>query len=99
MKKPRRKTVSVGKQLAQINFALSNHCVPVQGREALAAVAESMLMDSGNYLGFSYLYPYDDWKDLKGENRREYETRRKYLISSKIKDDYNDEVKERLYRH
>lgn len=86
-----KKTVSVGRQLAHINWFLSHNGEHEHdaARRAMCTMAEIILFESGNYRGFTYLMPYDEWNDHSIDERRYQEYRRQYFISDKIMDDYN----------
>ena len=51
----KRKTVEVSALKDQINFMLANSRCPVEGRKSMMVILENVLMETGNYRGFSYL--------------------------------------------
>jgi hypothetical protein len=51
----KRKTIEVGKLLNAANAALSAKDSTADGREAVCAMIEYVLMDTNNYAGFRYL--------------------------------------------
>lgn len=84
-----RKTLEVGKIIYRVNNYLANPNSTPDGREAMIAMLEGVLFDTGNYQGFKYL-------DLKLDEDGNVETlgcgsRRYYFVSSKILEDYEKE--------
>lgn len=64
-----RKTVSVESLLRQANAMLAAKGSTPDGREAVCALLESVLLETGNYVGFRYL----DTNEVEGAGtRRQY---------------------------
>lgn len=86
MTKIARKTVEVGKMLKIANTFLAAKNTNADEREAVAAIIEAMLFETGNYRGFAYLpkEKYADETDGLG-------TRRRYFVSGTIDADYEAE--------
>lgn len=79
MSKPVRKTVEVGKMLNIANHFLAAKNTTADEREGVIALIETMLFETGNYNGYIYL----DTEEVDGAG-----SRRRYLPSRKIRDDY-----------
>ena len=74
-----RKTIEVGKILKMGNAFLSSHNTTPDEREAICAMLEAILFETGNYCGYSY----NDTSEIEGNG-----TRRKYFASAANVDDY-----------
>lgn len=86
MTKPARKTVEVGKVLKIANNFLAAKHTTADEREAVAAVMEAILFETGNYRGYAYL-PEENYPDeVDGLG-----TRRRYFVSGTIDADYEAE--------
>jgi len=86
MTKPARKTVEVGKVLKIANNFLAAKHTTADEREAVAAVMEAILFETGNYRGYAYL-PKENYPDeVDGLG-----TRRRYFVSGTIDADYEAE--------
>jgi len=79
-----RKTIEVGKILGMVNMALAHPDSTPDGREAMCAILESVLMESGSYEGYAYL----DTDEVEGNG-----TRRKYFAHKTNVDDYQEWIK------
>ena len=88
MTKPARKTVEVGKVLKIANNFLAAKHTTADEREAVAAVMEAILFETGNYRGFAYL-PKENYTHEVGFESDG--TRRRYFVSSTIDADYEAE--------
>lgn len=86
MTKIARKTVEVGKVLKIANNFLAAKHTNADEREAVAAMIEAVLFETGNYRGYAYLPKenYPDEADGLG-------TRRRYFVSGTIDADYEAE--------
>ena len=73
-----RKTVSVADVLERANFALARENLSQETKRGISLVLESILHDSGNYSGFSYL-------EGVGKN----EESRYYFPNKKIHSEYD----------
>lgn len=51
----KRKTIEVNKLKNQINFMLAKSRIDAESRRSMIVILEMVLMDTGNYNGFSYL--------------------------------------------
>lgn len=65
-----RKTFDVESLLRKTNAALAAPGSTPDGREALAAMLENVLMETGNYAGFRYLENPDPSKPVEGMGSR-----------------------------
>ena len=88
MTKIARKTVEVGKVLKIANNFLAAKHTNADEREAVAAMIEAVLFETGNYRGFAYL-PKEDYANEPGFGADG--TRRCYFVSSTIDADYEAE--------
>jgi hypothetical protein len=88
MTKPARKTVEVGKVLKIANNFLAAKHTNADEREAVAAVIEAVLFETGNYRGFAYL-PKENYTHEAGFESDG--TRRRYFVSGTIDADYEAE--------
>ena len=91
-----RKTVSVGKMLAHANWLLLDPRSTVAERRAWCTMVEVMLFESGNYRGFTYIMPYDEWKDHSKDEREFQEYRRHYYVHPVIWEDYDDSWQQKV---
>lgn len=78
MKKVSRKTIEVGKVLNMANHFLNAKNTNPDERIAVAQFLESILFETGNYVG----YRYTESLEVDGMG-----TRRQYFSSSKIRED------------
>lgn len=74
-----RKTIEVGKILNMVNAYLANENTTPDGREAMCAMLEGVLFETGTYRGYRYL----DTAEIEGNG-----SRRHYFAASKIAGDY-----------
>jgi hypothetical protein len=88
MTKPARKTVEVGKVLKIANNFLAAKHTTADEREAVAAVMEAILFETGNYRGYAYL-PKENYTHEAGFESDG--TRRRYFVSGTIDADYEAE--------
>lgn len=83
MAKTPRKTIQVGSLLRRANHFLASKNSTPDEREVMATFVEGILHDTGNYRGFSYLS-----KDLYPNETQGLGSRRYYLVSTAIENDY-----------
>jgi hypothetical protein len=88
MTKPARKTVEVGKVLKIANNFLAAKHTTADEREAVAAVMEAILFETGNYRGYAYLPKENYTHEARFESDG---TRRRYFVSGTIDADYEAE--------
>jgi hypothetical protein len=86
MTKIARKTVEVGKVLKIANTFLAARRTNADEREAVAALLEAVLFETGNYRGFAYLPKENYPGEVDGLG-----TRRRYIVSSTVDADYEVE--------
>ena len=92
---PKRKTIEVSKLKAEINrrLALPAERHSDDERAALCALLETVLMDTGNYAGFNWLYwqqhGYQEWRDAGSPE--EFPAKYRYLYGPGLHDDYRRE--------
>lgn len=88
MTKIARKTVEVGKVLKIANNFLAAKHTNASERDAVVAMIEAVLFETGNYRGFAYL-PKEKYVDETGFESDG--TRRRYFVSGTIDADYEAE--------
>ena len=84
--KTARKTIEVGKVLKMANSFLAAEHTTADEREALCAMIEGILFESGNYRGYRYLNNEAALADPLGAGSRRY-----YFVSGTIDADYEAE--------
>ena len=86
MAKPARKTVEVGKVLKMANSFLAAEHTNADEREAICAMIEGILFETGNYRGYAYLNNESALADPLGAG-----SRRHYFVSGTVDVDYEAE--------
>lgn len=76
-----KKTMSVAKMLHMANSYLASKDSTLEGRKAIDAMISAVLMETGNYRGFSIL-------EQPEVHVHEGPRRHNYFVSEKIVDDY-----------
>lgn len=84
--KTARKTIEVGKVLKMANSFLAAQNTTPDEREAICAMIEGILFETGNYRGYRYLNNEAAMSDPLGAGSRRY-----YFVSGTIDADYEAE--------
>lgn len=80
-----RKTIEVGKILKMANAFLAAKNTTADEREAVCALLEAVLFETGNYCGYRYL----DTDEIAGNGTRRY-----YYPSNAVREDFEVELRD-----
>lgn len=83
-----RKTIEVGKVLNIANHFLAAQNTTAAEREGVCALLETVLHESGNYMGFRYLENVFNETDFQSDGTRRY-----YYPSNAVRDDFEAELR------
>lgn len=79
-----RKTIEVGKILKMANAFLAAKNTTADEREGVCAMLETVLFETGNYMGYRYL----DTDQIEGNGSRRY-----YYPSNAVREDFEVELR------
>jgi hypothetical protein len=82
-----RKTIEVGKILNIANHFLAAKNTKEDEREAVCAMLETILHETGNYMGYRYL-------TIEGTTYVSDSSRRYYFPSATVRDDFEAELRD-----
>ena len=92
-----RKSYPVARMLYRANKVLEMPQISFAEKKAICYMIEAVLHDTGNYVGFGYIYPdgidsntisiKEYVQSIQANSREEY--LRGYYVASKIREDYN----------
>ena len=83
-----RKTIEVGKILKMANAFLAAKNTTADEREGVCALLETVLFETGNYMGFRYLEGSDYPEEFDGLGSRRY-----YYPSNAVREDFEVELR------
>ena len=84
-----RKTIEVGKILNIANHFLAAKNTSADEREGVCAMLETVLFETGNYMGFRYLEGSDYPEEFDGLGSRRY-----YYPSNAVREDFESELRD-----